>query len=112
MDQEDYVLKRNGETEPMSFDTILKRVKGLGQNNLKVNYSQLTQKIIDRLYDKIPTSLIDELTAQQCASLATTNPDYGTLASRILISNHHKNTESDFFKVCEKLCNFSSRSIS
>ncbi len=106
MDQEDYVLKRNGETEPMSFDKILKRVKGLGQNNLKVNYSQLTQKIVDRLYDKIPTSLIDELTAQQCASLATTNPDYGTLASRILISNHHKNTESDFFKVCEKLYNF------
>ena len=27
MDQEDYVLKRNGETEPMSFDKILKRVK-------------------------------------------------------------------------------------
>ena len=106
MDQEDYVLKRNGDTEPMSFDKILKRVKSLGQNNLKVNYSQLTQKIIDRLYDKIPTSLIDELTAQQCASLATTNPDYGTLASKILISNHHKNTDGDFFKVSEKLYNF------
>ena len=106
MDQEDYVLKRNGETEPMSFDKILKRVKSLGQNNLKVNYSQLTQKIIDRLYDKIPTTLIDELTAQQCASLATTNPDYGTLASKILISNHHKNTDDDFFKVSEKLYNF------
>ena len=106
MDQEDYVLKRNGQTEPMSFDKILKRVKGLGENNLKVNYSQLTQKIIDRLYDKIPTSFIDELTAQQCASLTTTNPDYGTLASRILISNHHKNTDENFFNVSEKLYNF------
>ena len=45
------------------------------------------------------------MTAQQCASLATTHPDYGTLASRILISNHHKNTKYTFYEVTEKLWN-------
>ena len=37
------------------------------------------------------------LTAQQCASLITTHGDYGELASRILTSNHHKNTPATFY---------------
>ena len=89
------VVKRNGEQEMFSFDKILKRVTSLGKDHLSINYTSLVQKIIDRLYDGIHTSLIDELTAQQCASLITTHYDYGILASRILISNHHKNTSSN-----------------
>ena len=58
------------------------------------------------MYDGISTTLIDELTAQQCASLATTHPDYGVLASRIMISNHHKNTPESFLEVCKKLYDF------
>ena len=48
-------------------------------------------KVIDQLYDKIPTTKIDELAAEQCASLSTLHPDYGILSSRIVISNNHKN---------------------
>ena len=109
MNSEEYVLKRNGELEKVSFDKILNRVKNLGSNKsnnnneLNINYTSLCKKIIDRLYNEIPTHKIDELTAQQCASLATTHPDYGTLASRILISNHHKNTEFTFYEVTKKL---------
>ena len=103
---EDYVMKRNGKLETMSFDKILRRVKSVGTNLNNVNFSMLTMKIIDRLYNKIPTTLIDELTAQQCASLSTTHPDYSTLASRILISNHHKNTDEDYYTVATKLYNF------
>ena len=106
MNTEDSVTKRNGKTENISFDKILKRLKALGKNELNVNYTGLVQKVIDRLYDKISTSLIDELTAQQCASLATTHPDYGTLASRILISNHHKNTNQDILAVATELYEF------
>ena len=106
MNTEDCVTKRNGKTENISFDKILKRLKALGKNELSVNYTSLVQKIIDRLYNKISTILIDELTAQQCASLATTHPDYGILASRILISNHHKNTNHDMYKVSKKLYDF------
>ena len=63
-------------------------------------------KVIDQLYDKIETTKIDELAGEQCASLSTQHPDYGTLASRIVISNHQKNTESDFLNVMKSLFEF------
>ena len=106
---EDCVIKRNGTREPVSFDKILKRIKTLGQgegkSKLHVNYTSLCQKIIDQLYDDITTQEIDELTAQQCASLATTHPDYAVLASRILISNHHKMVSENYLQVVEQLYN-------
>ena len=105
MHQEDTVTKRNGTKESISFDKILNRIKSLG-DGLSINFTSLAKKIIDRLYDEIPTTLIDELTAQQCASLATTHPHYGILASKILISNCHKNTDGNFLKICEKLYQF------
>ena len=46
------------------------------------------------------------MTAEQCASLSVQHPDYNTLASRIIISNHHRNTDSSFFSAMEKLYNF------
>ena len=64
MNNENYVIKRNGEKEIISFDKILNRVKKLGKKNLTVNYTSLVQKIIDRLYNEIHTTKIDELTAQ------------------------------------------------
>jgi ribonucleoside-diphosphate reductase alpha chain len=104
---EDCVIKRNGNKEPVSFDKILKRIKTIGQekSKLHVNYTSLCQKIIDQLYDDITTQEIDELTAQQCASMSTTHPDYGTLASRILISNHHKMVDANYLQAIEKLYN-------
>jgi ribonucleoside-diphosphate reductase subunit M1 len=101
--QENFVIKRNGQKEPISFDKILKRCKSLGREGLNVNYTQLVQKIIDRVFDGITTAKIDELLAQQCASLSTTHYDYGLLASRILISNHHKNTDESYLNVINKL---------
>ena len=74
--------------------------------NYKCKLYFIGSKIIDRLYDGIPTTKIDELTAEQCASLATTHPDYEKLASRIMISNHHKNTPETFLEVCNSLYNF------
>jgi len=106
MNTEDCVLKRNGQKENISFDKILTRVKKLGASDLSVNYTSLVQKIIDRLYDAIPTTQIDELTAQQCASLITTHGDYGELASRILVSNHHKNTPETFHETMSQLYHF------
>lgn len=99
--EELYVMKRNGETEVLSFDKILQRVKYLGTNQkptLNVNYSQLVMKIVDQLYNNIPTHVIDELMAEQCASLTTKHLDYGILSSRIIVSNNHKNTTPFFQK--------------
>ena len=101
------VTKRNGQLEDISFDKILTRVKKLGQEaNIQINYSSLVMKVIDQLYDKIPTTKIDELTAEQCAALSTQHPDYGVLAGRIVISNHQKNTNASFCQVVDELYNF------
>ena len=103
-DNEMNVTKRNGQLEIVSFDKILKRIKKLGQEaDIKINYTSLTMKVIDQLYDGIPTTKIDELTAEQCASLASTHPDYNTLAGRIVVSNHHRNTSESFTNTMIKL---------
>ena len=101
------VTKRNGELQDISFDKILERVKKLGNEaNISINYSSLVMKVIDQLYDKIPTSKIDELAAEQCASLSTNHPDYATLSARIIISNHQKNTDSKFSNIMKNLYEF------
>ena len=92
-DEEMYVIKRSGEREIVSFDKILQRVKNTGTEvGIQLNYTALTMKVIDQLYDGITTTQIDELTADQCASLSSTHPDYNILAGRLIISNHQKNT--------------------
>ena len=101
------VQKRNGLLEEISFDKILVRIKKLGlEANIHINYSSLVMKVIDQLYDKIPTTKIDELAAEQCASLSTLHPDYGTLAARIVVSNHQKNTDPIFSNIVTTLYNF------
>ena len=89
-----YVIKRNNKKELISFDKILKRIKAMGksQNLSNIAYAQITMKVIDQLYDNIKTTLIDELTAEQAASMTTQHPDYSYLASSISVSNLHKNT--------------------
>ena len=101
------VMKRNGELEEIAFDKILTRIKKLGlEVGIQINYQQLAMKVIDQLYDKISTTKIDELAAEQCAALSTLNPDYGILAGRIIVSNHQKNTDPVFSNVMESLYNF------
>ena len=100
------VLKRNGTLEEVSFDKILQRVKNLGTKaGVNINFSQLCLKVIDQLYDEIPTKLIDELTAEQCASLVTKHPNYDTMAGYIVVSNHQKNTFNSFYKTMDRLYN-------
>ena len=102
-----YVNKRNGKREIVSFDKISKRVRSLGkEHNININFTSLVMKIIEQLYDGINTTLIDELTAQQAASLSTTHPDYTKLASSLVISNLHKKTDSSFSNVMNKIYNF------
>ena len=96
------VSKRNGSTEPISFDKILGRIRKASKS-LHVNPDSLTQQVLARIYDGVKTSEIDELTSQLAASLSTTHPDYGTLAARIAISNHQRNTDPSFTNVMNAL---------
>jgi len=101
------VIKRNGKKENISFDKILYRIKRIGEEeNIKINYSALVMKIIDQLHDNISTTKIDELMAEQCASQSTLHTDYSILASHLVISNYHKNTDESFSNVMKKLYNF------
>ena len=103
-----YVLKRNGKREAISFDKILKRIKSLGkQFNLQnIIFAQLAIKVIDQLYDNIQTTKIDELTAEQCASMASIHPDYTKLAGAIVVSNLHKNTSNCYYETTKKLYDY------
>ena len=101
------VTKRNGAIEIVSFDKILKRIKTIGHEaNIKINYTSLVMKVIDQLFDKISTTKIDELSAEQCASMASVHPEYNTLAGRIIVSNHHKNTQNSFCDAMSQLYNY------
>ena len=105
-DDEMRVVKRNGNLEEVAFDKILQRIKKIGHEcdiKTSINYSALSIKVIDQLYDCIPTSKLDELMAEQCASMSATHPDYAVLAARITISNHHKNTLPSFHETMSKL---------
>ena len=102
-----HVIKRNGEFEDLLFDKILNRIRKLGQEaGIRVNYQSLVMKVVEQLYDKIPTSKIDELAAEQCAVMSTSHPDYASLAGRIVVSNHQKNTDPLFTNVMTELYEF------
>jgi len=91
------VIKRNGASEIISFDKILRRLKSMCESaKIEINCTQLAMKVIDRIYDNIETTKIDEFAAEHCATMICDNHDYGTLASYLIISNHQKNTPASF----------------
>lgn len=48
------------------------------------------------LYPGITTSQLDDAAAEMAITMTTLHPDYGKLASRIAISNLHKQTKEKF----------------
>ena len=98
------VIKRNGEFEDVSFDKVLMRLKNLSKD-LTINVSELAQKVCARIYDGVKTCELDEMAAYLCSSMSLNNPEYNILASRIIISNHHKNTSPSFSETVITLYN-------
>jgi ribonucleotide reductase alpha subunit len=98
------VIKRNEEFEDVSFDKVLMRLKNLS-NDLTINVSELAQKVCARIYDGVKTCELDEMAAYLCSSMSLNNPEYNILASRIIISNHHKNTSPSFSETVITLYN-------
>ena len=90
-----YVIKRNGNRVPVSFDQILQRIRKLSDNLEHVNPDLVAQKVCNQLQDGMETRKLDEFAAETCAMMqARYHPNYGKLAARIVIDNHHKNTPS------------------
>jgi ribonucleoside-diphosphate reductase alpha chain len=101
------VLKRDGKKESVKFDKITARIEKLcyGLDRRFVNAVDVAKKVIEGLYDGVPTTELDNLAAETSASLTVKHPDYALLASRIAVSNLHKNTIKSFSKTMELLFN-------
>ena len=99
-----YVVKRDGRREAVKFDKITARIKKLcyGLNPL-VTPEKVAMKVIEGLYDGVTTSELDNLAAEVAATNTITHPDYALLASRIAVSNLHKNTKKSFSDVVKDL---------
>jgi ribonucleoside-diphosphate reductase alpha subunit len=99
-----HVQKRDGSSESISFNKVLQRIRKAAKG-LSVNPDALAQQVLARIVNGIKTSELDEQSAKMAASLSTTHPDWGTLAARIAISNHQKNTQASFVEVVKILSN-------
>jgi len=100
-----YVLKRNGEKESVKFDKITRRLEKLLYDIKDIDATLITQKICNRIYPGITTTELDNLASQVCMAIITENFNYGVLGSRIVISNHQKNTKESFLDVLKDLRN-------
>ena len=99
-----YVIKRNGKKESIKFDKVTARIEKLSYSlSPLVNVIEVAKKVIEGIYDGVPTTELDNLAAEIAASLATKHPDYALLASRIAVSNLHKNTVKSFSETMKKL---------
>ena len=101
------VIKRNGKREPVKFDKVTARIEKLSYSlSPLVNVHEVAKKTIEGIYDGVPTTELDNLAAETAASLTTVHPDYALLASRIAVSNLHKNTIKSFSSCMRKLYNY------
>jgi len=99
-----YVLKRDGRKESVKFDKITARIKKLCYGlNPEVDPFEVAKKVINGIYEGVTTSELDNLAAEVAATNTVKHPDYALLASRIAVSNLHKNTEKSFSATMKKL---------
>lgn len=115
------VRKRNGDFQPVDFEKIHWRIKGVlanpkileyqkkdridsyemykNLNEIKhANVDQISLKTIEGLYNGIPTKEIDVLSSEIAQSMSIIHPDNGVLASRLYASNLQKNTKETLIK--------------
>jgi ribonucleoside-diphosphate reductase alpha subunit len=93
-----YVLKRNGEREPVSFDKMAARIERLcgGLDRRFVDPARVAQKVVSGIFPGVETRQLDTLAAETAAYMSTEHPDYTKLAARISMSNLHKETLPNF----------------
>lgn len=101
------ILKRNGKSEIVSFDKITYRLKKIQNDKLlgplkTIDADIVAQKVIQTIFDGVSSTELDEEAARISINM-TENLEFGKLASRIIISNMHKNTTECFSQVMENL---------
>jgi len=103
------VITRSGNTESVRFDTITDKIKSLSEEDpkwgkkLDIDPVFVSQNVCNLIFNGITTSELDEFSASFSSTMFKKDPDYLTLAGRISINNHHKNTPGSFYEVMVKL---------
>jgi len=99
-----YVVKRDEKKEAVKFDKITARIIKMcyGLDPL-VSPETVAMKVIEGIYDGVSTSNLDNLAAEVAAAKTIDHPDYALLASRIAVSNLHKETKKTFSEVMSDL---------
>ncbi|MFM7467573.1 MAG: ribonucleoside-diphosphate reductase subunit alpha, partial [Crocinitomicaceae bacterium] len=99
-----YVVKRDGRKEAVKFDKITARIVKMcyGLDPL-VSPEAVAMKVIEGIYDGVSTTDLDNLAAEVAAAKTIDHPDYALLASRIAVSNLHKETKKTFSEVMEDM---------
>ena len=103
------VITRSGATEDVRFDTITDKIKHLSEYNeiwgkkLETDPVFVSQNICSLIYNGISTTELDEFAANFSATMFKHDPDYLLLASRIVVNNHHKNTNNSFVNCVNEL---------
>lgn len=102
-----YVIKRDGRKEAVKFDKITARIIKMcyGLDPL-VSPEAVAMKVIEGIYDGVSTTDLDNLAAEVAAAKTIDHPDYALLASRIAVSNLHKETKKQFSDVMIDLYNY------
>lgn len=102
-----YVVKRDGRKEAVKFDKITARIIKMcyGLDPL-VSPEAVAMKVIEGLYDGVTTTQLDNLAAEVAAAKTIDHPDYALLASRISVSNLHKETKKTFTETMTDLYNY------
>jgi len=103
------VLKRDGRYEELDMNKVKARIYGLcfprTINSLKypqydirslrdlssINIDKFTLRILSGFADDISTIDVDKMSAVEANNMALENPEYGELATRILVNNLQKN---------------------
>jgi ribonucleoside-diphosphate reductase alpha subunit len=98
------VTKRSNHVEDMKFDKVTNRILRLTNGlSSSVDSTKVAQQVFSSMYDEITTQEIDTLSAEICIGMITIDPDYETLATRIVASNIQKIAPNNFHIAMKKL---------
>lgn len=99
-----FVIKRDGQKQPMLFDKITERNQKLAKD-LDIDATSLSMSVIQGLKSGMTTREIDLLSCENAIYKSTYEPNYAILASRIAVNDLHKTTPQTFRECIEELQN-------
>ncbi len=108
MEQELYVIKREGYPQRVSKDKIFYRLQKIKDDkdlgSLKnIDVLTVASEVASKICNNITTEELDEEAGRIAIGKCSEHPEYSTLAARIVISNMHKKTTEMFSDVMEEL---------